>query len=70
MKRYAFIRLLAVAALLTATGGCKDDDSGSGLTEPAVLAIQNSGDEPLKVSLLEPKTQTVDIRAVARPPRT
>lgn len=66
MKRYAFIRLLAVAALLTATGGCKDDDSGSGLTEPAVLAIQNSGDEPLKVSLLEPKTQTVDIRAVAR----
>ena len=66
MKRYASIRLLAAAALLIALGGCKDDDKGSGLNGPAVLAIQNAGNEPLEISLLEPKTQTVDIRAVAR----
>ena len=66
MKRYASIRLFAAAALLIASGSCKDDDKGSGLNGPAVLAIQNAGAEPLTVTLLEPKTQTIDIRAVAR----
>ena len=66
MKRYASIRLVAAAALLIASGGCKDDDPGTGLNGPAVLAIQNAGAEPLQISLLEPKTQTIDIRAVAR----
>ena len=66
MKRYASIRLVAAAALLIASGGCKDDDPGTGLNGPAVLAIQNAGAEPLRISLLEPKTQTIDIRAVAR----
>ena len=66
MKRYASIRLVAAAALLIASGGCKDDNPGTGLNGPAVLAIQNAGAEPLQISLLEPKTQTIDIRAVAR----
>lgn len=65
MKRYASIRLFTAAALLIALAGCKDDDKGSGLAGPAVLAIQNAGSEPMVVSLLEPKSQTVDIRAVA-----
>ena len=56
MKRYASIRLVAAAALLIASGGCKDDNPGSGLNGPAVLAIQNAGAEPLQISLLEPKT--------------
>ena len=70
MKRYASIRLVAAAALLIASGGCKDDNPGTGLNGPAVLAIQNAGAEPLQISLLEPKTQTIDIRAVARSRRT
>lgn len=55
MKRYASIRLVAAAALLIASGGCKDDNPGTGLNGPAVLAIQNAGAEPLQISLLEPK---------------
>ena len=43
MKRYASIRLVAAAALLIASGGCKDDNPGTGLNGPAVLAIQNAG---------------------------
>ena len=46
MKRYASIRLVAAAALLIASGGCKDDNPGTGLNGPAVLAIQNAGAEP------------------------
>ena len=65
MKRYASIRLLTAAALLIATGGCKDDDSGPGLAQPAVLAIENAPAEPLVVSLETPKTQSLSIRAAA-----
>ena len=66
MKRYASIRLFAAAALLVALAGCKDDDKGSGLNGPAILSIQNAGTEPFEVTLLEPKSQTIDIRAVAQ----
>ena len=47
MKRYASIRLVAAAAPLIASGGCKDDNPGTGLNGPSVLAIQNAGAEPL-----------------------
>lgn len=65
MKRYASIRLLTAAALLFATAGCKDDDSGPVLTQPAVLTIENAADGPLAVSLEAPKTQSVSIRVAA-----
>ncbi len=61
MKRYASIRLVAAAALLIASGGCKDDNPGTGLNGPA----ERRGREPSRsrISLLEPKTETIDIRA-------
>lgn len=64
MKRYASIRLVAAAALLIASGGARTTIRERA-ERAAVLADQNAGAEPLQISLLEPKTQTIDIRAVA-----
>lgn len=66
MKRYVSIRLLAAGMLLIATTGCKDDDNGPALTQPAVLTIENAPAEPLVVSLESPKKQAIEIRAAAQ----
>ena len=56
--------IFAFAAALMAFAGC-EDNTGEQKGTPAVLAIQNAGGEPEVISLLEPKSKTVSLRAVA-----